>query len=324
MLQTKSPWKKNMKGVTIDGAVIGVNIAKYDRWEMKSNDEDGSVALEAKCNLKSSSSKQDTRENIGDKDQGWSGNASFKDVLVNWMHSGTNSKGKHRTVLLDPEDTLPEKLWNSFALCGKVMKFEDIVNLTSILVNLGLKIASIKYLGGLSVMCVLDSAESVNTFLLEKKELWSKVFSELQAWDNDYLVEDRIAWLNIRGVLAGLWDSASFDLIGNSFGKVVESSCVSVFDSNLTVGRVCILLRSFDKIDEYISLKRKNKVFRIHVLEDNLPWVPDFRVGNSPEVVVQPTPRVEISGCHGINYYKGSMNLGHGSRILVPRRYMLG
>ncbi|KAI3806723.1 hypothetical protein L1987_22637 [Smallanthus sonchifolius] len=53
-------------------------------------------------------------------------------------------------------------------------------------------------------------------------EMWSQWFSRLYVWEGDPGVFERLAWIEIRGVPACLWDNHVFNWIGERFGRLVK------------------------------------------------------------------------------------------------------
>ncbi|KAK1415124.1 hypothetical protein QVD17_30895 [Tagetes erecta] len=126
----------------------------------------------------------------------------------------------------------------------------------------------------------------------------------------DWVLEERLAWLNVKGVPSCLWDASTFDLVGNSFGKLFVPSTISVFDNNLSVGRVSVLTISLETINEGLLLKRKDKVYKIMVEEDKVPWSLVFQERKLP-VEAALASRVES------NHYSrlGNEDMGIGGGI---------
>lgn len=83
---------------------------------------------------------------------------------------------------------------------------------------------------------------------------------------------------------AGLWEADTFDLIGNSFGRVVAQSKASLLDEVMVMEKVGILTKSMASIDESLFVKRGDKTVRIHVVEEVVTWSPVFKeLRASPE-----------------------------------------
>lgn len=81
----------------------------------------------------------------------------------------------------------------------------------------------------------------------------------------------------------GLWEPATFDLIGNAFGRVVAPAQVSSLDRSMTHARVGVLTRSLALLEETNAVKRRDKSFKVWVVENREPWIPAFCINSGQE-----------------------------------------
>ncbi|KAK1432303.1 hypothetical protein QVD17_09198 [Tagetes erecta] len=151
----------------------------------------------------------------------------------------------------------------------------------AICVRMGLSNPTLKYLGGMHVLVVFGSKEDACTFISDKDK-WSPHADSVHLWDERFNTKDRIAWLYIRGVPAGLWNQDTLELIANCYGKTVQSSEINPSDSNLAVDRIGVITRQLDRISDFINLKWRNETFRIAIEEDYYYWYPKFLAEPSP------------------------------------------
>lgn len=155
-VKDSSSMEEIMKGMTIEGAVIGINVALYDRWNMGGI---SGVRVNQGSNRNSKETKAGGQNQVaqGGETQGrWRG-SSFKDILVNKTNGSGLSNDGSRTVLINPKESLPEKLWAHRSLAGELRRFEDMSCLYTILEAMDVKAVAVKYLGSLMVMLLFDT-----------------------------------------------------------------------------------------------------------------------------------------------------------------------
>lgn len=310
----------SMNNVCIDGAKIGVNVAKYDRWFKDENIKSTDVGARKDSSRFSRSDFMHPVWNRKEKD----GKLSYKEVLSGSSLSNNHIQGSSKTVMLAPSESLAEKSWLKSSLVGEVKTFTNAGNLQVILKELGVPDVQVRYLGGVSMMMTFDNSELANEFLLNRLEDWKKIFTYLVVWDGTYNQEERFLWLIIKGVPVSLWDPITFDIVGNSFGNVVIPSGASVLSKDLSYDRVGILVRGNKMIDEHLIIKRKDQTFRVHVYEDRYPWSPENNEkgrSNRPEFSETErddgTSKEETIRCSGNSKTKGleAQNVSHESGI---------
>nr|GEV07239.1 hypothetical protein [Tanacetum cinerariifolium] len=86
-------------------------------------------------------------------------------------------------------------------------------------VTLGFLEVDIKYLGGLWILSDFNSLEARDNFLNHKGILpW---FSSLKPWHDDFVVEERLVWLEIEGVPIRAWEHGTFKSICNKWGDML-------------------------------------------------------------------------------------------------------
>ncbi|KAK1411374.1 hypothetical protein QVD17_37922 [Tagetes erecta] len=92
----------------------------------------------------------------------------------------------------------------------------------------------------------------------------------------DFNPNERLTWLLIRGVPPHLCEADTFDLIVNSYGKIIQESSICKESGIFTFDRIGILTTQLSKIQESITIRWRNKSYKIHVEEDPKFWLPDF------------------------------------------------
>ncbi|KAI3793055.1 hypothetical protein L1987_35667 [Smallanthus sonchifolius] len=131
------------------------------------------------------------------------------------------------------------------------------------------------YVGGLKVL-TFDNPAMADEFRRLQFEEWSQWFSRLYVWEGDPGVFERLAWIEITGVPACLWDDHVFNRIGERFGRLVKKSEAPLDDGNLSHEKLFILVHHGYKISEEVCVRRNNSSFKVwvHEIEDN--WYPAF------------------------------------------------
>ncbi|KAM0042515.1 hypothetical protein Hdeb2414_s0010g00330721 [Helianthus debilis subsp. tardiflorus] len=86
---------------------------------------------------------------------------------------------------------------------------------------------------------------------------------------------ERIAWLKVIGVLIHLAVDEVYNSIAGRFGKVIHASQRSSEDCDLSVNCIGVLVGDGVRIVELITLKWKDKMFKVWVEEELADWIPD-------------------------------------------------
>lgn len=202
-------------------------------------------------------------------------NASKASSYVNVARGNSNGHAKTPKTThegIDPHTpsiTLTQDYSNDFplALLGCYKDFRAIASTKSMCHNEGFLNVDFKYLGGLWVLFDFDSEEARNKFLCHKGILsW---FSSLKPWYNDFVVDERLVWLEIEGVPIRAWDNQVFTKICNRWGEVIffddSDVCIKSTHANLIF------------ISIMVTLNNVNYTIRVREL---CGWTPTFA---SPE-----------------------------------------
>ncbi|KAM0005293.1 putative RNA recognition motif domain, nucleotide-binding alpha-beta plait domain superfamily [Helianthus debilis subsp. tardiflorus] len=160
------------------------------------------------------------------------------------------------------------------ALVGRTVDLETLVDFDKLLRIAKFSVANLQYLGGLSLLISFHDAESAKLFM-GAKEVWGPWFSRLDFWSGQSLSFERVAWLKLCGIPLHLLDPDVLGLVGESFGRLLHIPKLSEVDLDLSTVRVGVLVGFSGRIKEGVSLKWKDRVFRIWVEEDSDVWVPD-------------------------------------------------
>ncbi|KAJ0545998.1 putative RNA recognition motif domain, nucleotide-binding alpha-beta plait domain superfamily [Helianthus annuus] len=160
------------------------------------------------------------------------------------------------------------------ALVGRTVNLETLVDFDRLLNIAKVVVANIQYIGGLSLLISFHDKDSATRFL-ESKKLWGPWFSRLDGWNGQSLPLERVSWLKLSGIPLHLLSSEVLGLIGELFGKVLHVPKGLEEDLDLSVCRIGVLVGEVNRISEGISLRWKNRSYRIWVEEDPNDWIPD-------------------------------------------------
>ncbi|MFS7911350.1 hypothetical protein Hanom_Chr02g00117071 [Helianthus anomalus] len=100
-------------------------------------------------------------------------------------------------------------------------------------------------------------------------------FSWIEVWKGLSLPYERISWSKNSGVPLHLMDNEVFDSVGRLSGKVVHAPSLTCEDKDLTFDLIGVLVRDDDRICDSVTLKWKDKKFKVWVDEELGDWVPD-------------------------------------------------
>ncbi|KAJ0732875.1 putative RNA recognition motif domain, nucleotide-binding alpha-beta plait domain superfamily [Helianthus annuus] len=272
-------WTEKLKQVRIDGAIIGVSLAKFRRG--------GSKVEEPKVVDRSSvfSRLQDNRERMSVFSRlqepragaqiargqpmknktvidgpGHFMGRSFCEVVQN--HSKEDPV-KAKVIELSPINTDMKKCNELKSLVGEAKDIDTLNDLKNLL-NEGL---GLSYLGGLKVLIHFNDAKEADDYLRKEVETWEKWFSRLYVWDGAPPIFERVAWIKILGVPASLWDRHIFNKIGERCGRLLVKSEASSEDGNLAEERVAVLVCSGKRISDEFLLTWKEHNIKIWVEE---------------------------------------------------------
>ncbi|GJY98016.1 RNA-directed DNA polymerase, eukaryota [Tanacetum coccineum] len=161
---------------------------------------------------------------------------------------------------------------------GEVKLFSSINNLRVLLSNEGFHNAQIVYLGGLWVLIELESPNTKAKFL--KHVGVSSWFTQLCNAQSDFVSNERIIWVDIKGVPLHAWSRSTFCKIGSKWGEVLElEECKDDFFARK---RICIKTKMEDNILEKFKIIVKSKIYVVRAKE-LFVWSPTFK--DVPEMV---------------------------------------
>ncbi|GJU47741.1 RNA-directed DNA polymerase, eukaryota, reverse transcriptase zinc-binding domain protein [Tanacetum coccineum] len=164
-----------------------------------------------------------------------------------------------------PVVELKQHTLNDFplAILGCYMDFRSIANACSLCLSEGFLNVSFNYLGGLWLLFEFKSLKARNEFLKHDGILsW---FSSLKPWHDDFIVEERLIWLEIEGIPIRAWEYETFKSICNKWGEVIFSDDTD--SCNRLSKRLCIKLNHNQLIFATSFMSLMNVTYAIRVRE---------------------------------------------------------
>ncbi|KAF5795822.1 putative RNA-directed DNA polymerase [Helianthus annuus] len=178
-----------------------------------------------------------------------------------------------RSVVV-PDRISAFKELTGLAVIGRTVNLETLVDFDKLLRIAKVIFTRIQYLGGLFVMVSFPDEPEMKRFL-DSRNVWGPWFDKLEPWAGQSLPSERVAWLKLFGIPLNLLDADVFMQVGELFGKVLFVPKDTDADLDLSVVKIGVLVGEAKRCNESVSLKWKNKVFRIWVEEELEDWVPD-------------------------------------------------
>ncbi|KAF5757995.1 putative RNA recognition motif domain, nucleotide-binding alpha-beta plait domain superfamily [Helianthus annuus] len=236
---------------------------------------------------------------------------SYRDVVgvskAGGGAAGLNEGGSSTLVksIVVPDSTGAFKDVFGFAVVGRTVDLETLVDFDRLMRIAKIAFTRIQYLGGLSILVSFSCQEEALAFI-DSKSVWGPWFTKLEVWNGQTLSFERVAWLKLTGIPLHLMETEILVMIGEVFGKILHVPKFLEEDHNLAVVRVGVLSGGANRINEDVSLKWKNRSFRIWVEEELDDWVPDclgvpFSLSseNSHSSSAQPEEVAPVSGAGG-------------------------
>ncbi|KAM0064569.1 hypothetical protein Hdeb2414_s0003g00104501 [Helianthus debilis subsp. tardiflorus] len=178
-----------------------------------------------------------------------------------------------KTVVF-PDKTVAFSGFFGSAVVGRTVDLETLVDFDRLLRIAKVSYSRIQYLGGLSILISFFDEPSAKGFL-EAKELWGPWCSKLEPWNGQSLALERVAWLRLHGIPLHLLDPEILSLVGDLFGKVLHTPKFLDEDNDLSFVRIGVLAGEAQRIHETVTVKWKNKSFRVGLEEEQDVWTPD-------------------------------------------------
>ncbi|PWA92161.1 RNA-directed DNA polymerase, eukaryota, Reverse transcriptase zinc-binding domain protein [Artemisia annua] len=200
---------------------------------------------------------------------------SYVNVAKNSINNcGNDSRSVHdASGISTPTIILSQDIPNDFplALLGCYKDFRSIANTRTMCSTEGFLEVDFKYLGGLWVLFDFTTKDARDKFLNHKGvKSW---FSTLKLWHNDFVMEERLIWLEIEGVPIRAWNNDTFTQICRKWGEVLfmddSDSC------NRLSKRLCVKSSHALLVFASTLVTINNVTYAIRVRE-LCSWTPTF------------------------------------------------
>ncbi|KAF5772504.1 hypothetical protein HanXRQr2_Chr13g0577731 [Helianthus annuus] len=175
------------------------------------------------------------------------------------------------------------------SIIGRTVNLETLVDFDKLLRIAKVDIVKLQYLGGLSLLVSFADAVAAKWFV-DARHIWEPWFSSLETWSGQSLPFERVAWLKLHGIPLNLLEADVLRQVGELFGKVLFVPKDLDEDQDLSVVKVGVLVGEARRCSELVSLKWKDKSFRIWVDEELEDWVPDCLVMEDDEDLEMDSP----------------------------------
>ncbi|KAJ0574926.1 hypothetical protein HanHA89_Chr06g0243781 [Helianthus annuus] len=201
----------------------------------------------------------------------------FSDLFHNEAHdpvSKYNRGEEPRKTIEIVDETQAFKDLIGLALVGRCKDLVILRNLNVLIMEKKIIGVSLSYLGGLYMLVKFEDEDSCDNFMLDHN-CWKEWFSSLDPWNCQSLPFERLAWVKVQGVPMHLADNDVLNNIAEKFGKVVHGSFMEAEDGNLSVSWIGLLVGEGNRIHDHVTLRWKNKQYRVWIEEEINDWVPD-------------------------------------------------
>ncbi|GKB00770.1 nucleotide-binding alpha-beta plait domain-containing protein [Tanacetum coccineum] len=185
------------------------------------------------------------------------------------MESQTNIP----SMVLDESCLNKEEI--SLRLIGKVKEFASLNNLKVVLAKEGYANINLKYMGGFWVMIVFQDEESMNNF--HSSIAIGSWLSQIVVAHHDFIVEERVVWIEVEGVPWKWWSRNTFNRIASRWGTLLNGDDLE--EGDFHSNRLCISTKMKTVISESFKMVYHGKLCWARAIE--VPgWEPDFEDEN--------------------------------------------
>ncbi|KAJ0569677.1 putative RNA recognition motif domain, nucleotide-binding alpha-beta plait domain superfamily [Helianthus annuus] len=266
-VRDKREMEKNMKDVKMGSFKLQVNVARFSL-----ENKEGPRVAENHVNSSYGPSGGFKAGNQFKPNMPFYPNplgTAYRDTLV-----GSSKVSNIEELMVEVSSFVkPEEEWPEKSLIVRTVDLKTLNMLDKLLESVGGPKVLIKYVGGLYLLLIFDCSDDMERFKNDISGV-NDWFSWLEVWKGQTLPFERIAWLKITGVPLHLMDVEVFDSVGRLFGKVVQASSLSKEANDLTFDLIGVLVGDGGRIVKSVTLKWKDKKFKVWVEEELGEWVP--------------------------------------------------
>nr|GEW21860.1 RNA-directed DNA polymerase, eukaryota [Tanacetum cinerariifolium] len=178
-------------------------------------------------------------EQFGAKDL-WHSCKAYGHVVDAYIPDRRSKAGNKEPMDNTPTMALDETCLNnevySLSLLGKVKEFMSLTNLKLVLAKEGFPRIEIKYMGGYWVMIVFQDEETKNRF--QSNVAMGYWFSQIIKAHNDFILEERVVWVEIKGIPCKWWSKNTFRRIASRWGTLLNGD--ELEEGGLYSNRLCV------------------------------------------------------------------------------------
>nr|GEW96669.1 nucleotide-binding alpha-beta plait domain-containing protein [Tanacetum cinerariifolium] len=162
------------------------------------------------------------------------GYKGYAKTFVNVVKDNSMEKKLSSAIVLD-DDCLNTKELNT-SLLGRVKEFASFSNLKKVLCDEGFDDIKISYMGEFWVLLEFDSIKTKDAFHFNVGV--GSWFSALRQASNEFIAEDRIAWVEVEGFPFKFWTKNTFNKIATKWGRLLDVDDQD--ESNFHSKRLCL------------------------------------------------------------------------------------
>ncbi|WJX64337.1 hypothetical protein P8452_49133 [Trifolium repens] len=185
---------------------------------------------------------------------------SGKDPVVFSEEVGGSAK-----VTWEVEAEAINKLKGSFV--GVLSEFRNHQAIQRDFVMGGYHMIKVKPLGHMKVL-ISSEVEGEVKEIVNSVGWWCTCFERFEEWSPNWVLNQRIVWLNCYGVPLHAWGEAIFKTLGFKFGTFIETDNPTKNMTRVDVAKIKVATDALKMIDSSISVSILDKTFDIRVMEE--------------------------------------------------------
>nr|GEY97917.1 RNA-directed DNA polymerase, eukaryota [Tanacetum cinerariifolium] len=222
----------------------------------------------------------------GPKASGFSGSKNSEGTkgMSNPYAHVVKGNTSHKEIIEDsPSMVLDESCENqddfSLSLLGKVKEFASLNNLKVVLGKKGFDNFALKYMGGLWVLIVFQDEDT--KVKCQTNLAVGSWFSQIIQAHCDFVIDERVMWVEIVGVPCKWWSRNTFSRIASRWGTILNGQ---ELEEGYHSNRICISTKVKKVVIESFKMVYRGKIYWVRAVE--VPgWVPDFEEDNEDETI---------------------------------------
>nr|GFA02437.1 nucleotide-binding alpha-beta plait domain-containing protein [Tanacetum cinerariifolium] len=171
-------------------------------------------------------------------------------------------------LLLD--ESCLNQLDYSLGLLGKVKEFSCFDNMRMLLGNEGFNDIDLSSFDNMRMVLENEGFNDIDLRYMGGATSW---FSQIIQASKEFVIDERITWVDIKGIPLKLWSESTYNRIAAKWGKMLYMEKLD--EGCLYSKRLCILTTGKSDILETFKIIHKGKRFSVRAKETT-GWNPDF------------------------------------------------